>query len=272
MDEESKNDLFEGISKDQHINTYLDETSQLIICINQFTRNDNISMREYRYLEDLVDCLHQFYQYFEKYKEKKQNSVEKKILQRQRVIFDSLKIGYKLLGYEVSEKDDKCFTISNGDHHRYFDYLKIGQRKIFKDINLLVFNGNSQDVIVIENIGFSNEMQSDAIEISIQGIDRFDEENIAETFIKENINNLYPANWSCAINNSPKNSCSCNTSCYICLTYQQYNIHLWQENETDSKEKNISFHNPHEDNVKSFSTQKDTIIANQKKSKSCLLI
>lgn len=69
---------------------------------------------------------------------------------------------------------------------------------------MLVFNGNSQDVIVIENIGFSNQMQSDAIEISIQSIDRFDEENVAETFIKENINNLYPANWSCVINDSQK--------------------------------------------------------------------
>lgn len=93
----------------------------------------------------------------------------------------------------------------------------------------------SDEAIVVENVGMSDELQRDAIEAAIGGIDRFDEENAIATYIRVDISSKHPSNWGCIVNNSPENPSPLNTSIYICFIYQQYTVHLWIENENSQK-------------------------------------
>lgn len=116
----------------------------------------------------------------------------------------------------------------------------------------------SEETVIIENVGISENMQNDAIEAAIEGIDRFNEENAIATYIKVDLSSKHPAKWECVVNYSTENPSPYNTSCYICFIYQQYTIHIWIDKETEDKsEKEPKIPNITENDISSLIAKYD---------------
>ena len=94
--------------------------------------------------------------------------------------------------------------------------------------NVFIFQMAQDRRAVVKNVDMSDEMQTDAIDIATQALDRFNIEKDIAAYIKKEFDKKYNPTWHCVVGRSFGSFVTHETKHFVYFYIGQVAVQLWK--------------------------------------------